>query len=135
MLRNSIILFVGGGLGAVGREAVMLLVSAPLASEGIDFLPVFIGNMTAAFLIGLVTALATSKGPLGPEGKLFLATGVMGGLSTFSSYIWGTVESFGNPQTRGVALFYLGASMIAGFLMVQLGLWLGQRSLPEQVAA
>jgi len=113
----------------------MLIVAAPLASDGIDFLPVFIANMTAAFLIGLVTSLAMAKGPIGPEGKLFLATGVMGGLSTFSSFIWGTVSSFGDPTTQAIGLFYLGATMIIGFLMVQLGLWLGQRSIHEPAAS
>ena len=134
-MKNWVLLFVGGGLGAVGREALMLIVAAPLSGEGIDFLPVFVANMTAAFLIGLVTSLAMAKGPIGPEGKLFLATGVMGGLSTFSSLIWGTVNTIGDPTTQTVGLFYLGASMIIGFLMVQLGLWLGQRFTREPLAS
>lgn len=135
MLKNWLFLFVGGGLGAIGREALMVIVAAPLASEGIDFLPVFVANMVASFLIGTVTTLVTTKGPIGPEGKLFLATGVMGGLSTFSSFIWGAENTFGDPTTQTIGLLYIGATMIFGFLMVQLGLWLGQRFTHDEQPA
>ena len=134
MLRNWLLLFLGGGLGAVLREALVLVVAAPLAGEGIDFLPIFVANMTAAFLIGLVTSFAVNGGILGADGKLFLATGMMGGLSTFSSLIWGTESAFSDPATRSISIFYLVATMILGFLLVKAGLWLGQRVVSKRIA-
>ena len=76
MVKNILLVMLGGGIGAVAREALMLTVpSLPNGSEG----PIFIANMTAALLIGLTAALAVKGGIVGPAGKLFIATGIMGG--------------------------------------------------------
>ena len=122
-MRKAILLvFLGGGLGAMVRELLMLGVlklpnGFPLAT--------FLANMTAALLIGLVAALARSGGPIGPGLKLFLATGIMGGLSTFSSWMWGTLVLLRTPSERSVALVYLGLSLAAGLALVLLGWNLG----------
>ena len=124
MLKNMVLVMLGGGIGAVVREALMLVVpQLPGGSEA----PIFVANMTAALLIGLTAGLAVKGSIIGPAGKLFIATGIMGGLSTFSSFVWGADKMLADPSLRLRGLLFIGASMIFGFLMAQFGLRLGQR--------
>ena len=123
MLKNGILVFIGGGIGAAARELLMLVVAN---LPGGFPMPIFIANMTAALLIGVVSAL-TIGGVIGSGGKLLLTTGVMGGLSTFSSFVWATDQMLANPAERASAFVYLVLSMVAGLLLVQSGLWLGGR--------
>jgi CrcB protein len=90
-------------------------------------MPIFIANMTSALLIGVFSALTVAGGVIGSGGKLLLTTGIMGGLSTFSSFVWGTHQMLANPAEQVSAIVYLVLSMVAGFLLVELGLWLGGR--------
>lgn len=124
MLKNVFLVMLGGGIGAVVREALILVVpELPGASEA----SIFVANMTAALLIGLTTGLAVKGGIIGPAGKLLIATGIMGGLSTFSSFVWGADNMLADPSLRLRGLLFIGASMVFGFLLAKLGLWIGQR--------
>ncbi len=129
MLKNMLLVMLGGGIGAVLREALILVVpQLPGGSEA----PIFVANMTAALLIGLTAGLAVKGGILGSAGKLFITTGIMGGLSTFSSFVWGADKMLVDPSMRLRGLLFVGASMILGFLLAQLGLWIGQRLLASR---
>jgi CrcB protein len=124
MLKNIFLVMLGGGIGAVVREGLILVVpQLPGGSEG----PIFVANMIAALLMGLAAGLAVKGGIIGPAGKLFIATGIMGGLSTFSSFVWGADKMLADPSLRLRGLLFVGASMIFGFLLAQMGLWIGQR--------
>lgn len=43
-------------------------------------------NLTGSLLIGLLAGLAESRALLGPEARLLLVTGVLGGYTTFSAF-------------------------------------------------
>ena len=122
--RDTACVAVGGGVGSVLRELLML---------GVADLPggfpmsIFIANVVASALIGVLAALCVPDGPVGATGKLLLTTGVMGGMSTFSSLIWGTQQMLMNPSERTTGIVYLLSSMVIGFLLVQLGLRIGTR--------
>ena len=124
MLKNMFLVMLGGGIGAVVREALILV--APQLPGGSEA-PIFVANMTAALLIGLTAGLAVKGGIIGRAGKLFIATGIMGGLSSFSSFVWGADKMLVDPSLRLRGLLFVGVSMIFGFLLAQLGLWIGQR--------
>ena len=124
MLKDGILVFIGGGIGAAVRELLMLVVAN---LPGGFPMPIFIANMTAALLIGVMSALTIPGGVIGTGGKLLLITGTMGGLSTFSSFVWATDQMLANPADQASAIVYLMLSMVAGFLLVELGLWLGGR--------
>jgi CrcB protein len=129
MLRNMFLVMLGGGIGALVREALMLVVpQLPGGSEA----PIFVANMTAALLIGLAVGLAVKGGIIGSAGKLFITTGILGGLSTFSSFVWGADKMLADPSLRLRGLLFVGTSMIFGFLLVQLGLWIGQRLISRR---
>ena len=124
MLKDGILVFIGGGIGAAVRELLMLVVAN---LPGGFPMPIFIANMTAALLIGVMSALTIPGGVIGTGGKLLLITGIMGGLSTFSSFVWATDQMLANPVEQASAIVYLVLSMVAGFLLVEVGLWLGGR--------
>ena len=124
MLKDGILVLIGGGIGAVVRELLMLVV---VNLPGGFPMPIFVANMTAALMIGVLAALTIPGGVIGSRGKLLLTTGIMGGLSTFSSFVWGTHQMLANPAEQASAFVYLVLSVVAGFLLVESGLWLGGR--------
>jgi CrcB protein len=124
MLKDGILVFVGGGIGAAVRELLMLVVAN---LPGGFPMPIFIANMTAALLIGVMSALTIPGDVIGSGGKLLLMTGIMGGLSTFSSFVWATDQMLANPVEQAIAIVYLVLSMVAGLLLVESGIWLGER--------
>jgi CrcB protein len=122
MLKDGIRVLIGGGIGAAVRELLMLLVTN---LPGGFPMPIFVANMTAALLIGVLSAVTIAGGIIGSGGRLLLAMGIMGGLSTFSSFVWATDQMLANPAEQASAIVYLVLSMVAGFLLVESGLWVG----------
>ena len=132
MFKDGILVFIGGGIGAAARELLMLGVAN---LPGGFPMPIFIANMTAALLIGVLAALTVPGSVIGSGGKLLLTTGIMGGLSTFSSFIWATDQMLTHPVEQATAIVYLVLSMVVGFLLVELGIWLGGRLRSRMEAA
>jgi CrcB protein len=132
MLKNGILVLIGGGIGAALRELLMLGVAN---LPGGFPMPIFIANMTATLLIGVFSALTITGGLIGSAGKLLLMTGILGGLSTFSSFVWGTHQMLANPAEQVSAIVYMVLSMVAGFLLVESGLWLGGRLMRSHIEA
>lgn len=117
-----ILVFLGGAFGAMVREFVMLLVSDP--SDGFP-LSIFVANILASFLLGLITSHQRSK-RLSEEVVLLLGTGMMGGMSTFSSYAFGAYSVLEDPKHMMVAMLYVAASLLCGYFAVWFGLQLGK---------
>ena len=61
MYKQWMLVLIGGGIGALARETLMLVVATPNALAGFN-MPIFVANMTAAFLIGLASGLAAKGG-------------------------------------------------------------------------
>jgi CrcB protein len=80
----------------------------------------FVVNMSGAFAIGIVLELAQTRIGLNPYARLFLATGILGGYTTFSAFAYETYllgrDAF--PQ----ALLYGFGSVVAGVAAVFLGM-------------
>src|ERR1700741_5266409 len=82
---HYLIVFVGGGIGAALRHGVNRLALAllgPTVPAG-TFVVNVVGSLVMGLLIGLFAA-APGGGP--NQLRLFLATGVLGGFTTFSSF-------------------------------------------------
>ena len=102
----------GGFLGSIARYLVTLLFS-PLV-PGFPF-ATFAVNIFGSFLIGLLSELAVSTTLVSPEARLFLVTGLCGGFTTFSAYMFESTALIKDGQ-----LFYTGlylAGSIAGGLI------------------
>ena len=75
---------IGGAVGAIAREFLMLLV--PILSRG--FPPdILVANVVASLLIGFSTGRRNRK-VINDGWHLMVTTGIMGGLSTFSSFAY-----------------------------------------------
>lgn len=126
MLNFIILVFIGGAFGAMCRELIML--STPSLSDGFP-MDIFVANIIAAFLLGLATSLF-KQNRINQYVHLMVATGIMGGLSTFSSFVFGATEIMKDPTKILVAASYLIISLVAGFIAVELGLILGKKVKP-----
>lgn len=83
MLR-TLIVAVGGGIGAVARYLVGGLVYRVLP----ETFPwaTFLINVSGCLAIGFLAVLADERLALGPAARLFLMVGILGGYTTFSSF-------------------------------------------------
>ena len=94
--------------GAVGTGARFLLATGALRWLGPAFPWGTLGvNLIGSFLLGAVMELAV-LGALAPDVRVILASGVMGGFTTYSSFNQETLGYLG----RGA--WWLGASYLAG---------------------
>ena len=126
MLSLIILIFVGGAFGAMCREFVML--SIPRLADGFP-MDIFVANIVAAFLLGVATSLFKSN-RINQYVHVMIGTGIMGGLSTFSSFVFGAVEMMKDPGGVLLSICYLVASLVVGFAAVELGLFAGARVKP-----
>lgn len=116
----KILLAIGAGsfIGGVLRYLVSLLIT----SRSITQFPfgTLTVNLLGCLLIGVVYGLA-GKGSLTSEWRLFLATGVLGGFTTFSAFSLETVELLKQGNLL-YAFAYVLASIVLGLMATYLGL-------------
>lgn len=112
------VISVGGALGSLARWGV---------SRGLPHGPssyawsTFLTNVTGALLLGILMALVLDVWSERRYVRPFLGVGVLGGYTTFSTYLLderGLVAG-GRP---GVALAYLLATLVVGFAATAVGL-------------
>lgn len=121
-MKLALLIFIGGAIGATGRELFMQL--TPVGLAGFPF-GVLLANLLACLLLGLAAAVR-ARGKIGNTLYFFIGTGIMGGLSTFSSFAYGTVVLMsGSMASLVVAVIYVLLSLVLGYLAVQLGNKLG----------
>jgi CrcB protein len=85
----------------------------------------FAVNMSGAFLIGIVMELAQGRMGLNPYARLFLATGILGGYTTFSAFAYETY-ALGRDGLAAQGLLYGVGSVIAGVAAAWLGIVLAR---------
>ena len=90
-MSDFIVVGIGGFIGSCVRFAFTKL--ARLLPPSFPYGTLF-SNITAAFLVGLIIGIGQQTSILSPRTKLFLTTGIMGGLSTFSTFSMETVALF-----------------------------------------
>lgn len=76
-------------------------------------------NIIGCFLIGLVFGFS-DRGNLTPEWRLFLATGLLGGFTTFSAFSNETVSMLHDGQLW-YATAYVSSSVIVGLVATFIG--------------
>jgi CrcB protein len=108
----KIVLLVGFGsfIGGMSRYLVTLFVqNKVLSTFPYGTLAV---NIIGCFLIGVIYGLS-ERGNMNPEWRLFLATGIMGGFTTFSSFSNETVSMLRDAEYLP-AFSYVAFSIIVG---------------------
>lgn len=106
---NILCVGIGGCIGAIFRYVTSIFISKV---PGILIpLSTLLVNILGGFLIGVIMEISITQG-MNPRFKTFLTTGVMGGLTTFSTFSYETISLFSS------------SNYIAGFLNVFLNVTL-----------
>jgi fluoride exporter len=122
VLAYFIVVFVGGAVGSILREFTMLMV--PNLADGFP-MDILVANLVATFLLALVTALHRRQ-IVSDKTNMLIGTGIMGGLSTFSSFAYGSVVLMSASTASAiVASVYVVVSLVLGYIAVIVGLKLG----------
>ena len=119
-MHKYLLVFLGGGLGAALRHFVNG-VSLRLAGSDWPLGTLFI-NVTGSILMGVVAALFAFKLSLPPTLRLFIATGILGGYTTFSTFSLETALLIDKGQA-GIALLYVAGSVLLGVGGLFAGMW------------
>ncbi len=108
---DYLLVFAGGGIGAALRHWMNGLTAAAWGT-GFPWGTLCI-NVSGSLAIGVVAELAAAKAGLPPQLRLFLATGILGGYTTFSTFSLETALL----QSRGevfAAIAYAAGSVVLG---------------------
>lgn len=115
----------GGAIGAIGRLLVGRLMGRVMG-YGFPWGTLTV-NVFGGFFIGLLMGwLATRLSPDNENLQLFLAVGILGGFTTFSSF---SLEAFRLFETKayGMAVIYVLGSVILSISAVFMGLLIARR--------
>ncbi len=109
----------GGFVGAILRYVLSGLVQNLSGSAVFPFGTLAV-NMMGCFAIGLLSYMAEYRGLFGPETRLFVFIGLLGALTTFSTF---GHETYGLIKDARVsfALLNVGIHVVAGLTFVWLG--------------
>ena len=119
-MQHLFLVALGGGLGAAGRHLVNL---AALRTFGPGF-PVgtltvnVVGSLAMGLLVGW---LASRPEGVGPGLRLFLATGFLGGFTTFSAFSLDAVSLWERGEAT-TALIYAAVSVVVSIAALFAGL-------------
>jgi fluoride exporter len=111
VLVGYLLVFIGGGLGSMARYGLSAL-GMRLVGQGFPWPTLFINILGSALMGALMGWLAT-QGSAPQSLRLFIATGILGGFTTFSTFSLETVLLYERGQL-GLAIAYVAASVAVG---------------------
>lgn len=116
----KIIIAIGAGsfIGGVSRYLLTQYIQNKVMS-GFPY-GTLVVNVAGCFLIGLVFAFSL-KGTINHEWRLFLATGILGGFTTYSAFSYETVSLMRSGEIA-TAFLYVGVSIALGLLATFAGM-------------
>jgi CrcB protein len=79
-----------------------------------------ISNLVGCFVIGVLAALSSDIDAVSPEARLFLATGLCGGFTTMSSFVYELAQYLRNDEIL-IGSVYFGATLVGAMLLFYLG--------------
>lgn len=123
IMRMLLLASAGGAIGAGARYAVtQWFVAKGWAAYPWATLAI---NVSGSALMGLTVGMLMSRAALGPELRIFLATGILGGYTTFSAFsleVWMLAER----GEAGAAAAYIAASVALSIAGLGAGLALAR---------
>jgi CrcB protein len=115
MLKNLFIIGAGGAIGSMLRY----LTGYIIGSRSFP-LPTLLVNAIGSFIIGIVIAFSLKNESFANNWKLFLATGICGGFTTFSAFSLENLQLLQNGKFF-LCAFYITASVLLGIVTAWLG--------------
>lgn len=120
---NYLLVFLGGGVGAVARYGMQAVVYRTL---GASFpYGTLLVNVLGSFSIGLLMTLVESRLAISPFLRVFLAIGVLGGFTTFSSFSYETMALL-RDSNYALGLANIGSNVIMCFSATWIGMTMGK---------
>ncbi len=121
MFYHVLALSCGAAVGATVRWWLGLVLNKlwPLMPLG-----TLVANLTGGLLVGILLPVLLQE-TVSPLWRLFLITGVLGGLTTFSSFSAEVMLMFNDGHALKASLTIL-CHLAGSLLLTGLGLWLGQ---------
>lgn len=121
MMTNILLVALGGGLGAAARY-LSGIAAMRLFGPGFPWGTIFV-NIAGSFLMGLLVAWLAQRSS-GDHGlRLFMATGFLGGFTTFSAFSLDFATLFERGDWMP-AFTYVTASVLLSIVALFSGLWL-----------
>lgn len=115
-----LIVFVGAGIGGALRHGVNIAAARQL---GTDFpYGTMAVNLVGSLAMGLIAGYLAFKGDAAQGLRLFFATGILGGFTTFSAFSLDVVTLVERGDIANAAL-YAGVSVAGSVLALFAGLW------------
>lgn len=111
---NCILVGIGGFIGSVCRYMIGML---PIEPDNGFPIKTLVVNITGAFAISLIAALAAKNKSFNPQLALMLRVGVCGGFTTFSTFAYEAADLM-KKGSMGVAVEYILASVVLGVVAV-----------------
>jgi CrcB protein len=111
---------IGAGIGGVLRLLVTQLTVNRFGVSAAIYATMFI-NVGGSFLIGVVIETAQLRTGFNPLWRYFLATGVLGGYTTFSTFSYESVSLFSSAMTA-TGYAYIAGSVGLGIGAALLGI-------------
>lgn len=116
--------------GAVGSVFRFLIGSWFLQRAGAGFpWGTLVVNLTGAFAIGVVMQIVQARLGLNPYARVFFATGILGGYTTFSAFAYETFV-LGRDGMPMQSILYAIGSIVAGVAATALGIALTRAAIP-----
>ena len=112
---------IGGFIGASSRYLMTIVISRFISST----FPygTLLCNIIGAFLIGIFMAISSTYNWMSNEVRLFLTTGILGGLTTFSTFSYETISLFETGEYIMATINIIGSIILClGF--AALGKWM-----------
>jgi len=118
-VKQILIVLVGGGVGAVSRYVLTTLISSKFGVH-FPFGTLFV-NVAGCFVMGFFMLWTTERFIVSPNVRLLVTVGFLGGLTTFSSFGFETMQ-FLRQGDLASAFLNMGANMFIGLLAIWLGI-------------
>jgi CrcB protein len=115
MFKNFLLVGIGGAIGSVLRYLFSQMIKSgpfPLAT--------FTVNIIGSFLIGIFIALSIKQSEFNSSWKIFLATGICGGFTTFSSFSIENLQLIQQGKWM-TSLLYIAGSILLGVIATAIG--------------
>jgi CrcB protein len=125
-MQGYLVVFLGAGVGGAIRHGMNIWVSRLLGTHFPSHTLVI--NVVGSLAMGLVAGWFAHKGGAAGHTRLFLATGILGGFTTFSAFSLDAVLLWERHEHMLAAL-YVGGSVVGAIAGLLLGLWIMRTAL------
>lgn len=123
MLQNFLMVGLGGGLGAMSRYGSGLALTRMLGAS-FPYGTLFV-NVLGSLLMGLFMGFIVERSIASELPRLLLATGFLGGFTTFSAFSLDAVTLFERGEI-GLSATYIVASLVVSILALMIGLMIAR---------